>query len=116
MGFIIHPSSRISNTNTYSCLRTVNATHNFLYCEFVSGLITYYDMNVDPYQLRNIYQTLSGHQLNHMHSLLLRSVCRGVSPIRPSGLLAGHPPLSQSPLREQRILFLLSLSALSGDT
>ena len=72
------PPVRISNTNTYSCLRTVNATHNFLYCEFVSGLITYYDMNVDPYQLRNIYQTLSGHQLNHMHSLLLRLVSGGV--------------------------------------
>ena len=74
-------NSPSSNTNTYSCLRTVNATHNFLYCEFVSGLITYYDMNVDPYQLRNIYQTLSGDQLNHMHSRLLRlKAHRGSTP------------------------------------
>jgi len=60
-----------SNTNTYSCVRTINATHNYLYCEFVSGIITYYDLNVDPYQLRNIYQTLSDGELNYMHAQLL---------------------------------------------
>ncbi len=35
-----------SNTNTYSCVRTINATHNYLYCEFVSGIITYYNLKV----------------------------------------------------------------------
>ena len=59
-----------SNTNTYSCVRTINATHNYLYCEFVSGIITYYNLNVDPYQLRNIYQTLSDSELNFMHRQL----------------------------------------------
>lgn len=59
-----------SNTNTYWCVRTVNATHNYLYCEFVSGTITYYDLNIDPYQLRNIYQTLSDQELNYMHKQL----------------------------------------------
>ncbi|XP_040583897.1 extracellular sulfatase Sulf-1 [Lepeophtheirus salmonis] len=59
-----------SNTNTYWCLRTVNETHNYLYCEFVSGIITYYDLNVDPYQLRNIYQTLNDLEINHMHKEL----------------------------------------------
>ena len=107
MGSIIHPSSRISNTNTYSCLRTVNATHNFLYCEFVSGLITYYDMNVDPYQLRNIYQTLSGHQLNHMHSLLLRSVCRGES------VRSGHPGCSRATLPSPEVRCVSSASCSS---
>lgn len=59
-----------SNTNTYSCVRNVNATHNYLYCEFVSGLITYYNLNVDPYQLRNIYLTLTSTELNFMHHQL----------------------------------------------
>lgn len=59
-----------SNTNTYWCVRNVNSTHNYLYCEFVSGSITYYNLNVDPYQLRNIYQTLSDNELNFMHQQL----------------------------------------------
>lgn len=59
-----------SNTNRYWCVRTVNLTHNYLYCEFVTGAITYYDLNVDPYQLRNIYQTLSNGELNYMHQQL----------------------------------------------
>ena len=60
-----------SNTNTYSCVRNVNATHNYLYCEFVSGTITYYNLKVDPYQLRNIYATLSPEELNFMHRQLI---------------------------------------------
>lgn len=59
-----------SNTNTYSCVRNVNGTHNYLYCEFVSGLITFYNLKVDPYQLRNIYSTLSSQELNFMHHQL----------------------------------------------
>lgn len=67
-----------SNTNTYSCVRNVNATHNYLYCEFVSGLITYYNLNVDPYQLRNIYSTLTTEELNFMHHQLAVLKNRGM--------------------------------------
>jgi len=51
-------------------VRNVNGTHNYLYCEFVSGTITYYNLKVDPYQLRNIYLTLSPEELNFMHRQL----------------------------------------------
>jgi extracellular sulfatase Sulf len=33
-----------ANNNTYSCLRTINQTHNYLYCEFTTGLITFYNL------------------------------------------------------------------------
>jgi hypothetical protein len=33
-----------ANNNTFSCLRTINQTHNYLYCEFTTGLITFYNL------------------------------------------------------------------------
>lgn len=38
-----------ANNNTYSCIRTINVTHNFLYCEFTTGLVTFYNLRIGEY-------------------------------------------------------------------
>ncbi|XP_074595651.1 putative extracellular sulfatase Sulf-1 homolog isoform X2 [Brevipalpus obovatus] len=71
-------SCQNANNNTFWCLRTINATHNFLYCEFITGYITYYDMNQDPFQLRNLVYTLEWPVLKQMRRKLNKlRVCSG---------------------------------------
>ena len=57
-----------SNNNTYWCVRNINATDNYLYCEYVTGMMTYFDISVDPHQLRNLLHTLTDSELNFMHN------------------------------------------------
>lgn len=85
-----------SNNNSYSCLRTINVTHNFLYCEFVTGFITFYNLRIDPFQQWNRAYSLSEHEKTWLHSSLESlKKCKGSRECHlgstPPGLTLGNP-------------------------
>ncbi|XP_058445982.1 extracellular sulfatase SULF-1 homolog [Malaya genurostris] len=69
-----------ANNNTYSCLRTINQTHNFLYCEFTTGLVTYYNLRIDPFETQNRESSLTPEEKAVLHDTLdYMKNCRGKS-------------------------------------
>ncbi|XP_012225536.1 extracellular sulfatase SULF-1 homolog isoform X2 [Linepithema humile] len=59
-----------ANNNTYSCIRTINVTHNFLYCEFTTGLVTYYNLRIDPFEQWNRVSSLTPTERSYLHDQL----------------------------------------------
>ncbi|XP_059479591.1 extracellular sulfatase SULF-1 homolog isoform X2 [Neocloeon triangulifer] len=79
--------------NTYSCLRTINATHNFLYCEFTTGHVTYYNLRIDPFELFNRAHELQPRELTSLQARLAQlKDCRGALECRNN-----NPPPHSDP-------------------
>jgi arylsulfatase A-like enzyme len=77
---------RAGNPPSYEAMRTTNA----LYVEYDTGEREYYDLTTDPYELRNVYRTLTEAQRTALHEKLLAlSTCHGADECQRAATPAG---------------------------
>ncbi len=69
-----------SVNNSYHCLRSINETHDFLYCEFITDFLEYFDMIQDPHQKVNaITEITDDHRKFMRDELHTLKYCTGAS-------------------------------------
>ncbi|KAK2578928.1 hypothetical protein KPH14_011134 [Odynerus spinipes] len=87
-----------ANNNTYSCVRTINVTHNFLYCEFTTGLVTFYNLRVDPFEQRNRISMLTLADRSYLHDQLEHlKGCKGTRDCTVGSAREAMPQVQQHP-------------------
>ncbi|XP_076282731.1 extracellular sulfatase Sulf1 isoform X2 [Lasioglossum baleicum] len=90
-----------ANNNTYSCIRTINATHNFLYCEFTTGLVTFYNLRIDPFEQWNRLSSLTPLERSYLHDQLEHlKGCKGTRDCTVGSAKEAMPP----PQPHQRLI------------
>jgi arylsulfatase A-like enzyme len=79
-------SFRSGRPPSYEAMRTASA----LYVEYITGQREYYDLTNDPYELHNIYGSLSASQQRSLHDRLASLAnCRGASECQRAATPAG---------------------------
>ncbi|KAF2885334.1 hypothetical protein ILUMI_20803 [Ignelater luminosus] len=71
-----------ARNNTYTCIRRLSETVNFKFCEFRDdeNFIEVYDLNNDPYELSNIYQSISSKEIENYKEVVNKlKKCSGES-------------------------------------
>ncbi|XP_011143707.1 extracellular sulfatase SULF-1 homolog isoform X3 [Harpegnathos saltator] len=85
-----------ANNNTYSCIRTINVTHNFLYCEFTTGLVTFYNLRIDPFEQWNRVSSLTLTERSYLHDQLEHlKGCKGTRDCTVGSAREAMPQLHQ---------------------
>jgi len=64
--------------NTYACVRSINSTNDYQYCEWSSGECEYFDVMEDEWQLNNLAPSMSK-EVKAMYQAKLKNLrsCRG---------------------------------------
>ncbi|XP_008543159.1 extracellular sulfatase SULF-1 homolog [Microplitis demolitor] len=91
-----------ANNNTYSCVRTINVTHNFLYCEFTTGFATFYNLRIDPFEQWNRLGSLTPAERSYLHDQLEH--LKGCKGTRDCTVGSAKEAIATNTIQQQRFL------------